>query len=65
MAQNTGLDWLEDKRTCCKFYTFPDKLGHQPQDDYPERVAELIENFVEGRQYNQRGALKRTGDSTL
>ncbi|QDZ23814.1 alpha/beta hydrolase [Chloropicon primus] len=60
----TAIEWLDDKRTCMKFYTFADKMGHTVQDDYPERVAELLQNFCEGNDIQKKSSLKRTGDFT-
>ena len=80
---NTAGEWLEDKRTCIRFYTFTDKMGHTVQgeqgfislffffvevsfadwcansDDYPERVAEVTKNFIEGKEIQRKGDLKR------
>ena len=46
-----------------RFFTFPDKMGHAVQDDYPERVSEVLDNFMQGRSVQRKGSLKRVGDS--
>ena len=61
---NTASEWLEDKRTNIRFFTFSDKMGHSVQDDYPERVAETTINFIEGEDIQRKGKITRTGDVT-
>ena len=62
----TASEWLEDKRTSMKFYTFTDKMGHAVQDDYPERVSEVLQNFMEGVDVQKKvdPSIKRGGDFT-
>jgi pimeloyl-ACP methyl ester carboxylesterase len=41
------LDWLESKRTCMKMSTgIEAKLGHVPQEDYPEAIHPAIRDFM-------------------
>ncbi|KAL4442929.1 hypothetical protein ABPG77_008420 [Micractinium sp. CCAP 211/92] len=42
------FDWLESKRTCMKLATgYEAKLGHSPQEDYPEAIHKPILKFIE------------------
>ena len=34
------------------------------QDDFPERVAELLANYVQGKEIMKKGSIKRAGDAT-
>eukprot|EP00890_Picochlorum_soloecismus_P000606 jgi/Picsp_1/1546/NSC_05024-R1_alpha beta hydrolase fold protein len=41
------LDWLESKRTCIRMETgIEAKLGHVPQEDYPEAIHPAIRDFM-------------------
>ena len=59
MDWNTATEWLDDKRTCMKLFTFPDKMGHFAQEDYPERVADTILKFCEGENVQIKGDLSK------
>jgi pimeloyl-ACP methyl ester carboxylesterase len=59
MDWNTATDWLDDKRTCMKLFTFPDKIGHFAQEDYPERVADTILKFIAGENVEIKGDLSK------
>lgn len=44
---NLTLDWLESKRTCMRMATgIEAKLGHVPQEDYPEAIHPAIRDFM-------------------
>lgn len=44
---STTLDWLEDKRTSMQMaYGIEAKLGHCPQEDYPEAIHPTIVRFL-------------------
>lgn len=44
---STTLDWLEDKPTTIKMaYGIEAKLGHCPQEDYPEAIHPIILEFL-------------------
>ena len=61
----TAINWLDSKRTNMRMYTFPDKMGHFVQEDFPERVGTAIIKFITGEDLNIKGEVKRVGDSTL
>lgn len=43
------LEWLESKRTSMKMsYGVEAKLGHMPQEDYPDAIHGVIVNFFQG-----------------
>ena len=42
------FEWLEDKRTNMKLARVDTRLGHAPQEDYPEAIMDLITAFLEG-----------------
>ena len=44
---STTLDWLEDKPTCMRMATkIEAKLGHVPQEDYPDAIHPAIRDFL-------------------
>lgn len=44
----TVLDWLDTKRTTMKLATgYEAKLGHMPQEDYPDAIFKPILKFIE------------------
>jgi pimeloyl-ACP methyl ester carboxylesterase len=44
---SSTLDWLEDKPTSTKMaYGIEAKLGHSPQEDYPEAIHPVILDFI-------------------
>lgn len=47
MDLSSTLDWLEDKPTTTKMaYGIEAKLGHCPQEDYPEAIHPIILDFL-------------------
>ena len=48
IPQKTAFDFLETKRTCIKIQTFEAKVGHMPQEDYPEKLVERLADYLTG-----------------
>ncbi|WIA12811.1 hypothetical protein OEZ85_006441 [Tetradesmus obliquus] len=40
--------WLDSKRTTMRLVTATAKLGHMPQEDYPEAIQDALESFLTG-----------------
>ena len=59
IPQKTAFDFLETKRTCIKIQTFEAKVGHMPQEDYPEKLVERLTDFLMGKEQEAAAPGKR------
>uniref|UniRef100_A0A061QYM8 Haloalkane dehalogenase n=1 Tax=Tetraselmis sp. GSL018 TaxID=582737 RepID=A0A061QYM8_9CHLO len=50
LEQKSVFDFLETKRTCIKLQTFEAKVGHMPQEDYPEVLCNRLVDYYMGRE---------------
>eukprot|EP00951_Prasinocladus_malaysianus_P048069 scaffold654286_cov62-Prasinocladus_malaysianus.AAC.1 len=48
IEQKSAFDFLETKRTNIKFASFEAKVGHMPQEDFPEVLAKKLSDFLMG-----------------
>eukprot|EP00873_Tetraselmis_striata_P041335 jgi/Tetstr1/461599/TSEL_006700.t1 len=50
ITQQSAFDFLETKRTCIKIQTFEAKVGHMPQEDYPEILVKKLVGYLSGQE---------------
>jgi pimeloyl-ACP methyl ester carboxylesterase len=48
VSQQSAFDFLDTKRTSMKIQTFEAKVGHMPQEDYPEVLCKKLLSFLSG-----------------
>ncbi|CAG9461587.1 unnamed protein product [Pedinophyceae sp. YPF-701] len=46
-----AVDWLDSKRTNMQLMTLEERLGHMPQEDYAEPVAEAMAKWIRGEKF--------------
>eukprot|EP01026_Neomeris_dumetosa_P062325 TRINITY_DN5894_c0_g1_i2.p2 TRINITY_DN5894_c0_g1~~TRINITY_DN5894_c0_g1_i2.p2 ORF type:complete len:269 (-),score=45.45 TRINITY_DN5894_c0_g1_i2:258-1064(-) len=55
---NNAIDFLSTKRTCMKLITVEAKLGHMPQEDFPEAFVDEMATFFSGESVELKGISK-------
>eukprot|EP01023_Acetabularia_acetabulum_P026207 TRINITY_DN2492_c0_g2_i2.p1 TRINITY_DN2492_c0_g2~~TRINITY_DN2492_c0_g2_i2.p1 ORF type:complete len:390 (+),score=79.83 TRINITY_DN2492_c0_g2_i2:77-1171(+) len=57
---NNAMDFLSTKRTCMKLITVEAKIGHMPQEDFPEAFVDEMSDFFMGKDVSLKGTSRKT-----